>query len=263
MPADLSFLANLANIVAVLVAIIGIVVMVWQSGRAITKRRLGYEFYPISSPTLIGASRTVESDLEIRYKGRVIETLFILQVRLKNTGNLAIRGEHVSRPITFTFDADAELLAQPRIVDTSPPGLKIGLKSPKRGSGSIPKAVSIDFDLLNEGDQFLIEFVWTGPRIEPKISGHIESCTIEPIDASKPTGRVFSTMAAAFFLLVFGLGTLCATVNPFGVEDIYRGVSAGFVLASLLGLASNTVVSQLRKYSNRIARKRSKNVGKD
>jgi uncharacterized membrane protein YqjE len=70
-------------------------------------------------------------------------------------------------------------------------------------------------------------------------------------------------MAIAFFLVVFGLGTLCATVNPFGVADIYRGISAGFVLASLLGLASNTVVWQLGKYSSRIARKRLKNVGKD
>jgi hypothetical protein len=262
MPIDLSLLANLANVIAVLVAIMGVVVMVWQSGRAMTKRRLGYEFYPIASPIHTGAKEAVEGDLEIRYKGRVIENLFILQIKLKNMGTSAIRGEHVSRPITFTFDAGTELLAQPRIVYTNPPDLKIALKSPKRVSDSIPKVVSIDFDLLNEDDQFSIEFVWTGPRTGPKISGHIESCTIDPIDHGKPSGQVFSAMVVAFFLLVFGLGTLCATVNPFGMADIYRGISAGFVLASVLGLALRTIVWQLGKYSNRVARKRLKTQAK-
>lgn len=248
---NLSELANWADVIAVVIALIGLLGLVWQERRFRERRALTCTFFPIAAPIHIrDTGMPLKRDIEIRYKGRDIQNLFIMQAKIKNTGNTPIRKSHIVRPLTFTFDPEAELLDQPRIVHTSPPDLEVGWVIREVGQDSKPNAVNLDFELLNQQDELLVEFVWVGQPIEPRISARIEGVRqIELLDPEELSAyrRITWFSYLLLFLLMLGLGWLIITIL-FNPSDFVIGLFAGFVLAGVVGIILNQIrVQRLRR----------------
>jgi hypothetical protein len=171
--------ANWAQIIALPLAII---IAVWSLRRSRQKRALACDFDPIVFPIEIKAGKALEGDIEIHYSGQPVENLFLVRAKLKNTGNIAIRKEHIIEPVTFTFGPDAELLRKPRVLDKRPDNLKIDWDFGEIAPAPRPSAVSLDFDLLNPGDELVAEFTCTGQSKTPRVTARIEGGEIDLLD---------------------------------------------------------------------------------
>ena len=110
-----------ANIIAVPIAV---ALSLWLYYRNKQKRALACEFQSIDFPIEVKAGKALEGDIEIHYKKRAVDNLFLVRFRLKNTGNLAIRKEHVVEPVRFTFGPDIKILRPPKLLDKKPKNLK-------------------------------------------------------------------------------------------------------------------------------------------
>jgi hypothetical protein len=246
-----SLLASWAQIISLPVAIIAVLVSVWLYLRGRQRRALGCGFFPISSPILIGAGETVKSDIEIRYKGRDVQELFIVQAELKNTGNVPIRKSHIVEPVTFTFDPGAELLDMPRVTYKIPSDLKVSWDFSQTPPDAKPNVVGLDFDLLNPGDRFGVEFVWIGPPTEPKVSTRIEGVgKVEPLGREELQRWVDWASLVALELVLVGIGAFLVymLVNP---SDFVLGAAAGFGFAGIISL----VLTQIRDLRVRMSRR--------
>ena len=77
----------LGLIIAIAAAIIPIII--YKVTRK--KRRLGYNV--ISHIPLLSISKEIGKDLEIRYKGKKIEQVYLIEVDIINSGNISIKTE--------------------------------------------------------------------------------------------------------------------------------------------------------------------------
>ncbi len=186
MPETLSIWAGWAAIVAVLLAIVTIMLTVWLFRRGQKKRAIGCELQEVKFPIEIRAGEALKGDIEILYKGEPIDNLFLVRARLKNTGNQAIRKEHIVKPVTFAFSSEVKHIREPRIVFKKPNNLSVnysyaGQSHPSRSVWAesidsaqaphlIPNNFMLDLDLLNPDDEFGIEFVCTGKSDLPKVA---------------------------------------------------------------------------------------------
>lgn len=205
-----SLWADWAQIISVPVAIIALLISVWLSvwlyRRGRQRRTLACEFDPIMFPIEIKAGEALEGDLEIYYKGQAITSLFLVRAKLKNTGNMAIRKEHIVEPVTFTFGPDTELLRKPRVLEKKPENLEINWDFAEDFPGLRARAMSLDFDLLNPGEELTAEFMCTGRSTLPKVTARIEG--ISEIEKLEPEERrlkreAMSAVPKGIFLLIF------------------------------------------------------------
>lgn len=215
----LSQFANWAQIIALPLAII---IAVWSLRRSRQKRALACDFDPIVFPIEIKAGEALEGDIEIHYSGQPVENLFLVRAKLKNTGNMAIRKEHIIEPVTFAFGPDAELLRKPRVLDKKPDNLKIDWDLSEIAPASRPSAVSLDFDLLNPGDELTAEFTCTGQSKMPKVTARIEGGEIELLEPEEK--RLKREVYMKLFSLVLFPGAIALLLVIFAVGEFARNL---------------------------------------
>jgi hypothetical protein len=191
---DLPTFADWAQIISIPVAIIAILIGIWQYIRNKQKRALACIFSDIISPFEIKSGEAIKGDLEIRYQGRPIQNIFIVRATLKNIGNMAVRKADIVEPITFTFDSDAELLRPPQKVEAKPENLSMRFKAVAIGATYNSKVVRADFDLFNPGEQFTVEFICTGESAVPKVTARIEGISHIQQSDSQNSNKFFTEM---------------------------------------------------------------------
>jgi hypothetical protein len=246
---DLSLLSGWADIAAALIAFLGLLGLIWQDRRFRDRRALTCNLEAIHTPVHIWATNAeLRKDIKIRYKGKKIKSLFVMQARLKNTGNVPIRKVHVVEPLTFTFHPGAELYDEPLVVYKYPCDLEVSWFFSETGPNSKPSTVSLDFELLNPGDELLVEFVWDGQPIEPKVSARIEGMRkIDSLDPKLMFKRMELITRLYVAAVLLGLGWLTVTVifNPSG---FILGLVVGFLLAGVVGYTAQLIrIEQVRR----------------
>jgi hypothetical protein len=248
---DLDMLGNWANIGMVLITILSIVIAAYRNRRARPRRALACEFSRAKPLIYVSASEAAESDIEIRYKGQKTKNAFTVHARLKNIGVEEIRRSDIVEPVTFTFGVGTELLAKPHTIRTYPEDLKFTWNLPRTASGSKRNAVSLDFDLLNQDEELLIEFICIGPRAEPKVGARIVGIsTIQLVDLDDLM-KQRSSMRYISLVIILGLGTLTAAII-LNIPILCQGLVAGFVLAGVVGfLLNNLRMAQVKRNASK------------
>lgn len=198
---ELGWWANWANIIVVPLAIISAIVAaisIWLFLRDRQKRALSCEIDRAQFPVEIKAGEALEGEIEIHYKGRSVENLFLVEAKLANTGTLAIRDSHVVEPVTFTFDPDSEILRKPRILHKKQPNLYVDwVPAPE------PNVISLEFNLLNPKDEFVTEFLCTGKNAVPEITARIEGVEqIKLLTPGQKQTKALRNAAIAFIMLI-------------------------------------------------------------
>jgi hypothetical protein len=230
----LNTLAAWAQIIAIPIAIIAILISLWSYRRTRRRKALSCGFYPIRSPIEIKAGSALEGDVEIQYRGQSIQNLFLVRARLRNTGNMPIVSSDVVEPVTFTFDPGVEILREPQVLDKRPENLELDWHFPEIGQASRPRAVSLDFDLLNQGDEFVAEVTCTGNSTLPKVTARIQGITeIGLFDALETYFRSELTKMVRILvvpcLLVF---VLLLIASILGWDEVLKGLLA--ILSAIL-----------------------------
>lgn len=218
---SLNELAAWAQIFALPVAVIAIIVSVWLYLRGRQRRALACEFGPIESPVEIKAGKALQGGIEIRYRGQPVENLFLVQARLKNIGNVSIHKSDIVEPVTFTFGPAVELLREPQVIAKIPENLKISWRFRGTDPRSKPHAISLDFDLLNQGDELTVEFTCTGKSTSPQVTARIEGIKrIELLDLEEV--RLRQKVTENMVMLTLVLATAVVGMVVVGILVVER-----------------------------------------
>lgn len=232
---SLNIFANWAQIIALPVGIVAILVSIWVYRRSKQHRALACEFADIISPIEIRAGRALEGDIEILYSGRAVQNLFIVRAKLKNIGNLAIRKSDVFEPVTFAFQPDAQLLRRPRVIE-APDNFTLDWNMSETGTPHQPNAISLQFNLFNPGEELTLEFLCTGRGQLPILSARIEGVTrirlLDPMERQLQGRALLGVAVVAVPIIIGAMSFLIYLVR----DHIPSWVKNTKVLTLILGL---------------------------
>lgn len=237
----LAMLASWAQIISVPLALIAILLSVWLYRRGKQTKRISCAFDDIVTPVEIRAGDALKGDIEIRYKGKLVDNLFVVRASLKNVGNAAIRKSDVIEPITFSFDPGTEIIKEPHIVRKAPGNLAISWSYDRHNVDNKTESVNVGFDLLNPGDYFLVEFVCTGTSQIPSVLARIEGIgQIEIVDTAREMllQRSMNNLLTLAFLIAFMVAALIlnALIPDFEIFSFFNVFTFILTAASISAL---------------------------
>lgn len=232
-----------------LLAIIAILVSVWLYRRGRLHRAIACYFDPLISPIEIKAGDAIMGDIKILYQDKPIQNLFILRVTIRNTGNMAIRAADIFEPLSFTFADGAEVIRSPRVISSKPSNLRYEWSVIKNSANSTSDSATLNFDLLNPGDEQTVEFIYTGNDNVPIVAARIEGISkIETTNTDDPVRKNRILSRIAYLLSAVGTLIYLLVINPVMVNDVgdFIGLSILFAFFSFLGWLGLILLLSLR-----------------
>jgi hypothetical protein len=233
---DLSFLAVWANILSVPIAIISIFssvfISIWIYLRSQNKASISCTIESILTPIEIKSGEALKGNIEIRYKEKIVDNIFVIRATIKNTGNVPIRKSHLVEDITFDFGENTEVLRLPEIIKKNPDNLKIEFNI-----GNPLSTAQLSFDLLNPKDEITAEFLCTGIYTPPKIEARIEG--IKQIEMSakrdnKLRNKFLRRVIVAILYLIFAIYIYSALIDISRVPQPTFSVTAALIFSWII-----------------------------
>jgi hypothetical protein len=178
---------------------------------------------------------------------KLVTDIFLVQIRVKNSGNLSIRGDDadkVKKPLTCTFNEGTIIMGW-TVVDNEQTKWTLDISQGKN-------ELRCYFDLLNEGEGATLQIACYGQdKHQPKLSSHIDGVKVEEFKfesfaelrvkakESKSDivlGCFFVILAICWFVFMFPpdttsisddvfyvvLGAIIATVGAWAINSGYR-----------------------------------------
>lgn len=105
----------------------------------------------LASTSLVEVEQSITEDIKVLYKDQPIANLSLVQVKVENSGNQAIREEDYAQPIKFVFPSQAEIV-EAVVLESSPPNIGITVQMEQNTAILSPV-------LLNEEDQVIIRLL--------------------------------------------------------------------------------------------------------
>lgn len=161
----------------------------------------------IENKALISVDQKIREEINISYKGKVVERLFLLTVKFVNDGDFGINGKtDIVESIVISLREDnCKILGGPEILK-NPSDIKLAFYPVMD-----QKTVKFDFDLMNSNDYFLMDILYTAndlvsPNLHAKIVDikDIEICSkIE--SGEKELEKNLMWIILGFLVVVMGL----------------------------------------------------------
>lgn len=141
------------QIIGTLVAIVAIVATydVFFRSKAIKEVKVVTSL-PLS---LVDINPDAAKDIEVRYKGKPVSNISLLQLQITNTGNQPILESDYTKPLSFSFTPNNEIL-DAAIISSNPPNIGMEISQQSQNSVEMSKT------LLNPQDSISIKFVIKG-----------------------------------------------------------------------------------------------------
>ena len=124
------------------------------------KERCDISVSVISSIPVISLDSDFSQDVEILYKSKPVESLYVADIRITNEGNKSIEKTDFDHPLQITFNG--EVIGPVEVVSTKPMNLPVKTNVSKN-------ILTISPMLLNAGDSFLLRSKVASPK-EDKLS---------------------------------------------------------------------------------------------
>ena len=168
-----------------------------------------------ASPVFHGIDPEVRKDIEIKYNGKTVSDIFELDFVVVNEGSRAIRD--VIEPMTVRFPGTTQILDS-KVISTNPRGRRVDISEEETPEG--PK-VTIDFKLLNSGENFNVKVLLQGVARLSEIKFLITSDDLPPVlEVQKVSyGPPRAEMSKKDYL---GFSTFFLAVGLAGVFGIWR-----------------------------------------
>lgn len=132
--------------IAVIVAI-AIPIIIYYSQRQY--KELSYEI--ISSSPLLAKSKEIEGNVQIFFDNKPVSNVYLVILKLINSGNTPISAKDYESPIAFNFGGNTNILSAD-VSKAEPESLKINLDK-------IKNKVILEPLLLNAGDTIIFKFI--------------------------------------------------------------------------------------------------------
>lgn len=235
----IDFLNNgwVGSTIAILGIVIGVLIAIWSS---FVSRIGGRPVYQYRSLRLIGTNYSaMPSDVEVRFKGQIVNRLTKTEVVIWNSGNQTINGAAIvlNDPLRFEFGNGSRILdvSVLRVTrDVNDFKAKIDPKS--------QGAVLIDFDYLDPDDGALIEILHNDGVGEPDVMGSIRGVP----KGMKNLGRIGKVSgilnimflgeskifrrksgSKSFFIVMFIFGIVFSLAGAFAPNSFLTEAAAG------------------------------------
>ena len=160
----------------------------------------------IENKALISVDQKIREEINISYKGKVVERLFLLTVKFVNDGDFGINGKtDIVENIEISLREDnCKILGEPEILE-NPSDIKLAFYP-----AMDQKTVKFDFDLMNSNDYFLMDILYTANALAC-LNLHAKIVDIKDIEirskiesGEKKLGKNLSYILAGFLLVVVG-----------------------------------------------------------
>jgi|GEM_PF-3591136 len=194
-------------ITSVILALLGFALTVFIFIRQTQKKSISYEV--ISSSPIISVLDEFRDNFEIKFKGKLVDSLTLLVIRFFNSGNVPIEERDYSRPLSIDFGDQVELLSV-NVMEEIPRNLGVTLSHDTR-------CITVNPLLMNKGDSFTLQVLaskYSYSSVSGRISGVQEITKIDTrIDnqTSKKTSLKLAITASAVSLLA---GILANSLSP-------------------------------------------------
>ena len=182
-------------------AIIVMVVLFFAQQR---KKALSYEI--LSRTPLLSAAEEIAGKLQILFQGKAVQSVYLLVIKISNTGNVPITSSDYERPISIYFGKKAHILSgeisesDPQTIDA-----KIEVRD---------QSILIEPVLLNSGDSITIKALVSNYYGKLYVDGRIIG--IKNISPKKDSGSVWGA-------ILMMLGWVLVTIAL--VSDKKKGIN--------------------------------------
>ncbi len=168
-----------------------------------SKKRLSYEV--LSESLIVSVDKEVKSDIQIMYKGKEIQDMGLVILKLINNGTTSISSNDYESPIFLSFGPNSEIL-NIEIVERKPKALMPVLKNNQVNAELAPV-------LLNPKDSFIAKFIVLKPSNIVEIKGRIlgvkdiENLTTNTY-SKKNNIMLYISLGLFLISISFGYGTI-------------------------------------------------------
>jgi hypothetical protein len=182
----------------------------------------------LANSSLVQVEPSIAQDIKIFYKGFPTANLSLVQVKVENNGNQAIRGEDYEQPVSVTFPSQAKIV-EATVVESDPPNIGLGIVV----EGNV---VTLSPVLLNAGDRVILRVLLID--MPPSINA-------EPFQIAG--GRIAGVKDIPVVRAI--TETQGKESGSFWSALIY--VSLGVGISMLLGVLARAMIWALGKFINR------------
>jgi len=153
---------------ATVLAAVAIAVTVYLYRKQRSRKELSFR---LSGSELVSIHSEARDSIEIRYRGLEIESAHLLEVELRNSGNVAIKREDFERPVALVLGEGVEVLTM-NTPHVKPPELDPEITAGVVGfEGSM--RVQLEPLLLNPGDEVTVQVLVSDFAGEPDLDYRI------------------------------------------------------------------------------------------
>lgn len=166
------------------------------------KKALSYEI--VSKTSLLSTKEKLEGKLKILYNDILVQNIKIFEIKVINTGQIAIAASDYERPLCFQFDEKSNVLAT-EIIETSPKSLTTELTVDRNN-------VVVKPMLMNAKDYMLVKFV-VADYEENSITTDVRIKDVKDIKKINDNGLNLYAMSLGVLLTIGGIYQLIIAVD--------------------------------------------------
>jgi hypothetical protein len=148
---------EIAVIVAIIFGVLGVIVGVISviiAYSQLAKNRKGFSCEFLSIAPILKIASGFQEQIEIRLRRKVVRDVYLVIVRLFNSGGVSIKPEDYVKPIKLSFN-NGQIISVD-VIETDPDGLGEVVESQDKTS------VTLKNILLNSKDKFVLKLLLTG-----------------------------------------------------------------------------------------------------
>jgi hypothetical protein len=185
--------------VGVIVGIAAIAVSFWLYYESRPVKKLRVEI--LSNSPVVSLTSDVPKELQILYRGKPVQTLSLILLRLANTGTEPIRESDYSEPIRVSVSQNAEI-GQVMVQETRPDGIYLAPTIIANNQVELTKV------LLNPGDQAVLKILVLNNdktlKVNARIAGVRDLELQSVLERSDISSKESAPMFARYVLVGFG-----------------------------------------------------------
>jgi hypothetical protein len=165
------------------IALIALLVGVVGTYYAVTTKENKRLLYNVTATPIPTFDKSLKSNIQITVNGAIVNNAQVVNIHLKNRGNIQIEKGDFETPITFLFKTGKILTAQ--LIYSKPESLKPSVKYSENSITILPL-------LLNKGNEIAIQAIQDGPFTEPEVNYFIAGVDNLEKETSQKSGLSFN-----------------------------------------------------------------------
>ena len=227
--------------VAVVLAVLAIIISVLLQRR---KKALSYEI--VSKTPVLSTAEEIAGKLQIRFQGESVQGVYLLVIRIINTGNIPIASSDYERPLSIHFYKETRVLTG-EVSQSDPININAQIEVHDQSILVMPV-------LLNKGDSITIKALVSNYSCMPKFDGRIIG--VKNISPRTDTGYYWASALMIAGLVLAGIGFTSGMKGALNGCTLPSHISSSYILMISMGyslmLGSTFMLRPYRRFLKRL-----------